>query len=93
VITAEVLSTIRVLWRQPDVMSLWGIPYEMRPGQAPRDLWRAATARYENPHGWIYLGTCGWFASLTEPEIDLIKTWEKEHRANIPEGPGEWSHA
>lgn len=29
---------IRLLWRQPDTMALFGIPYGMRAGQQPRDL-------------------------------------------------------
>lgn len=40
-ITAETLATIKVIWRQPDTMALWGIPHAMRPGQQPYDLWRA----------------------------------------------------
>lgn len=38
---ADVLPTIRTLYRQPDTLSLWGIPYVMREGQTPRDIWNA----------------------------------------------------
>lgn len=40
-LTPEVLATVRVLWRQDDTLTLWGIPYLMQEGQAPRDLVRA----------------------------------------------------
>lgn len=75
------LNTIRVLWRQPDLMSLWGIPYAMRPGQSPRDLWEGrqisdvlalAAGHYgqmisfPGPHeGWIWLGQPGWWGNLS----------------------------
>ena len=46
-------TTIRVLYRDNN-LTLWGIPYDMRPGQAPRDLQRAY-ADYE----WISIAvTC-----------------------------------
>ena len=34
-------SSIKILFRSPDTLTLWGIPYEMRPGQSPGDLWRS----------------------------------------------------
>jgi hypothetical protein len=34
------LAKIRVLYRKPLTLALYGIPYEMRPGQSPRDIER-----------------------------------------------------
>lgn len=45
------LASVRVLWRQSDTMSLWGIPYDLRPGQEPRHL-VAATWPDVTPPGW-----------------------------------------
>lgn len=41
--TPENLAQIRVLYRQPVTLALWGIPYDMRAdvGQQPRDIERA----------------------------------------------------
>ena len=36
---ADRLSSVRILFRAPETLALWGIPYELRPGQSPRDLW------------------------------------------------------
>lgn len=38
-INHEILATIKVLFRDSEMGSLWGIPYEA-PGQNPGDLWR-----------------------------------------------------
>ena len=37
----EKLDSVVILWRQPDTLALWGIPYKMREdgGQQPYDLW------------------------------------------------------
>jgi hypothetical protein len=35
------LDSIKVLFRAPDTLALYGVPYRMRPGQQPGDLWRA----------------------------------------------------
>lgn len=40
---SEDLATIRVLFRAPDTLSLYGIPYEMRDEQQPGDLWRSTS--------------------------------------------------
>ena len=74
------LSEIKVLFRAPDSLALWGIPYEMRPGQAPRNLWDGnrredvlaqargyvgATMSAPGPReGWVWLGTPGWWGNL-----------------------------
>lgn len=87
----EQLSRIKVLWRQPDTLSLWGIPYDMRPGQSPYDLWRsttiadtaaAACGRYgyrittPGPRpGWLWLGRPGWWGGITGNEQDTLKLW------------------
>lgn len=41
-ITPEVLANLKVLYRSPDTLTLYGIPYEMREGQSPRDIYEYA---------------------------------------------------
>ncbi len=38
---AKRLEGVRILFRSPDAGGLWGVPYLMREGQAPYDLWKA----------------------------------------------------
>lgn len=84
--TSENLARVRVLFRQSDLMSLWGIPYEMRPGgQQPRDIderWR---------DDWIWLGQPGWFGSMSADEIATTKEFLAKHTDEIPRGPNEWT--
>jgi hypothetical protein len=85
------LASIRVLWRQPDVMALWGIPYPMRPKQSPMNLWESTkvpdTAKHAAGHyghflatpgpreGWIWLGSPGWWGHLTPAQQAAIATY------------------
>lgn len=82
---------IRVLWRRPETLCLIGIPYEMRPGQSPNDLWRAA--HEEGPRSrirdWVWLGSPGWWGSKTREEIEWIKQF-LDAVEDVPSGPGEW---
>lgn len=84
------LDSIRTLYRQPDTLALWGIPYDMRPEQSPRDLWNA-------PHApgplddWIYLGCPGWWGSIEEADQKRITAWLARHAELVPENPCEWS--
>lgn len=80
------LASIRVLWRQPDTMALYGIPYGMRTdvGQSPHHI------REEFRKGWIWLGSPGWFGSLTPSERAETEEFLTAHAAEIPEGPCEW---
>ena len=49
---APEFDSIKYLWRQPDTLSLWGIPHELRPGQSPKDLFLAEwPCRHE--HDWL----------------------------------------
>lgn len=78
------LSAIKILFREADSMSLWGIPYDMREGQAPRDL-------LENPkRNWIWLGCPGWWGSLDTPNQKSIKDFLESVKDSIPGGPNEW---
>lgn len=102
ILTQEVLSTIKVLWRAPDHLALYGIPYELRPGQSPRDLWRAYH-EWEAPKpghygskrisldDWVYLGNPGWFGTMTRPEIQLVEEFLAAHKQEVPGNPYEWS--
>jgi hypothetical protein len=94
------LSPIRVLWRQPDTLALWGVPYDMRPGQQPGDLWRARQAYRPPRYGvlasprislsdWVYLGSPGWWGSMPREDQASVKEWLTGRDA--PGGPGEWS--
>jgi hypothetical protein len=85
------LAGIVVLYREPDSLSLWGIPYAMRReiGQEPRHIL---------PHlrrGWIWLGCPGWYGSLERSDIERIKVWraalEVADPGIVPGGPHEWS--
>jgi len=92
---------IKILFMAPDTLTLWGIPYEMRPGQQPGDLFRARRDHVPPEPGyygskrvdlsdWIYLGEPGWFGSTK----GLAET--KAFLANIPmeakpQGPFEWT--
>lgn len=79
------LESIKILWRQHDgPMSLWGIPYDLRPDQSPKDLFEA-----ENTSGWVWLGTPGWWGHLTKPEIEEIEKFLYSVWA-LPDCPGEY---
>lgn len=78
------LHTIRVLYRQDDTMSLWGIPYDMRPGQQPRDIGQAHRG------SWIWLGSPGWWGNYTAAERRQIETFLASVKDRIPQGPNEW---
>ena len=66
-------------------MSLWGIPYPMRPGQAPADLERA-----NNTSGWIYLGGPGWYGSMSPERVKEVTEWLASIQAPAPGHPAEW---
>lgn len=97
------LSKIRVLFRAPDTLDLWGVPYDMRPGQSPRDLWQAPRPvrdaerarcgykeRRDGPReDWIYLGTPGGHDRVEETEP--VKSFLARHAADIPHNPYEWT--
>ena len=97
------LSQIKVLYRQPDTGVLWGIPYMMRPGQQPGDLWRARQEYVPPAPGtygskpvdlsdWIYLGTGrGPTSSISAERYLEIARWLINHLGNIPVNPNEWT--
>jgi len=69
-ITQKDLDTIRVLYRRDDSLELFGVPYKMRPGQGPKDIFRAGNAK-----GWVWLGGPGWWGSMTKGEQALVKAF------------------
>ena len=96
------LETIRVLFREPLVLTLWGIPYDMRPGQSPRDLWKAhhewtapRPGHYGSPQvslgDWIYLGHPGWFGSLPKDRIEAVKAFLERVKEHVPGNDNEWT--
>ena len=95
------LNSIVVLYRQPDTLALWGIPYAMRPGQQPRDLFRAHRDYVPPPPGhygrkqidisdWIWLGSPGWWGTLSKEEQGEIEAFLRSHEGDIPQGPDKW---
>ena len=86
-ITAETLASVRVLYRDRN-LQLWGIPYEMRPGQAPRHLQDAG-----NTTGWIWLGSPGWYGHMSKDEQEIVRDYlaRSEIRPAIPLWWFEWS--
>jgi hypothetical protein len=82
-----VLATIKVLFRCPDTLALWGVPYNMRRdvGQSPGHLWRAGQTK-----DWIWLGSPGWWGSLSPASQTAIKEWLAARADDIPENPYEW---
>ncbi len=98
---AERLETIRVLWRQPDVLALWGVPYDMRKGQSPRDVWEGRRAPFNGislrapgpSDGWIWLGSPGWWGPYPagSSERAAIESFlAKLPESTIPNRPYEW---
>lgn len=98
---ATLLAFIRVLWRHPYNGALYGISYEMRPGQSPTDIWRGPAKRVQAwspalgthdawvgeviPHDWITL----------DEQREAIKAWlaalELRDPGVVPTNPYEWS--
>jgi hypothetical protein len=103
-ITLESLAGIKTLFMQPETLGLWGIPYEMRPGQSPGDIWRAQrdyvpprTGWYGSKQvgldDWIWLGCPGWYGTMPRVEqvlaIDFSARCWSVHA--LPQGPNEWT--
>ncbi len=86
-ITEADLDSIKVLFRRDDSLELFGVPYLMRPGQSPRDIFRAGNTRGK----WIWLGGPGWWGSMSKPEQALVKAFLVKHKDDVPTGPNEWS--
>ncbi len=84
--TPENLATIRVVYLLPDSLTLCGVPYEMRPGQSPKDI----QERYRGE--WIYLGGPGWFGDMTPTERALTEGFIARMVAgdDLPVNPHEW---
>ncbi|MFA4971494.1 MAG: hypothetical protein WC683_02695 [bacterium] len=80
----EKLARIRVLFRQADTLSLWGIPYAMRPGQQPADIMT------EHRGEWLWLGCPGWWYTYTVQEQGQIEAFLKACGDAVPENPNEW---
>ena len=96
------LARIKILFRRDDSLTLYGIPYDMRPGQQPGDLWRAHRDYVPTRYGafgsknidlsdWVYLGEPGWFGIWDAEAIRLIKAWLEKHAEEIPNNPFEWT--
>ena len=102
----QALATIQVLFRQPDTLSLWGIPYQMRPGQSPKDIWQGRTisdtlktaqgwygAMLPDPgpgKDWIWLGCPGWWGTMDAEKQAAVTAFLAQHKDAIPGGPNEF---
>ena len=100
-VTVDALNKIKVLFRDPNTFALYGIPYKMRPGQAPGDLYRAHRdyvppeygtygSKQININDWIWLGSPGWYGHLTTTEQVLIQAFLSTLGELVPHGPYEW---
>lgn len=80
------LDKIVVLWRQPDTLALWGIPYAMRDEcqQTPYDLWKSSRGEGYGPTApryradlsdWIWLGSPGWWGGHLPESRIAIQVW------------------
>lgn len=76
--------------------------------QSPRDIWNGRTMPdpmhqpptyigYTVPDpgpqpDWVWLGTPGWFGSMSREEIDLVKAFIERLKSadELPGWPGEW---
>jgi hypothetical protein len=94
---------IFVLYRKPDALGLYGIPYRMREGQSPRDLQKAHDdyvpprpghygSKQTDLSDWVYLGHPGWWGDMGagHPVRKAIVAFAAEHPDAIPRGPYEW---
>lgn len=70
----EKLARVRVLYCAPYSLAIYGIPYEMRPGQAPKDIHE----RYRGD--WLYLDS-------GDPLADAFLA---KHESDLPGYPHEW---
>lgn len=72
-------SEIKVLWRKPETMELFGIPYALKPQQSPKDL----APRLET--SWIRLGYEGkWVSPEAENFVQSLGN-------AVPENPNEYT--
>jgi len=79
------LARVQVLYRQADTLSLWGLPYRMRPGQQPRDI------RTEYRTDWIWLGCPGWWYTMPKEDQAAVQEFVAKLGDLVPNGPNEWS--
>lgn len=88
------LDTIRVLYREPDTLALQGIPYEMRPGQSPKDIKQAANSgKLVGSRGtsdWIWLGTPGWWGDMGPKNRRAVEQFLERYKDFVPQNPYEW---
>ena len=96
-ITQKDLDGIKILFRAPDTLALYGIPYKMREGQQPGDLWRANRDPHPYGHtgnrlkGWLWLGSPGWYGHMSDREQTMIDDFLRTLGDMVPGNPYEWS--
>ena len=92
------LRKIKILFRTAD-LALYGIPYDLRPGQQPIHLWRAHQDYVPNPgqygsrridlSDWLYLGSPGWWGNLSKDDQTAIQAFLEGK--DVPGNPYEWT--
>ena len=82
---------VHALYRQNISLSLFGILYELRPGQSPRDILQGCSNRGEAfPEDWVWLGSPGWWADMPKERKEAVQAFMREHPDAAPENPGEF---
>lgn len=87
---AKKLSGIRVLWRAPNTLDLWGLPYDLRPGQTPYDLFKASKILHPTRGfltsiaDWVWLGQPGWWGHYDQNQQNAIKVFLEKHAGIVP---------
>lgn len=94
------LRSVRVLYRDRN-LQLWGIPYDLRPGQSPRDLFDSRTEPVLGTHygqarsapgpraDWIWLGAPGWYSTMSPGERNETKAFLAG--LDVPKNAHEWT--
>ncbi len=88
------LADIKLLFRAPDTLGLYGICYAMKTAeecggaaQSPKDLW-VANGRAA-PEDWRWLGQPGWWGKHSVEQQEALVRWFRR-LVDIPTGPYEW---
>ena len=94
-----------VLWRHPYNGWLYGIPYAMRPGQSPTDIWRGPSVRVRS---MVVRGDCMLVEDMNTGEVvpaewkliyerdpvvaSMLRELEaRDDWGGVPSQPYEWS--
>lgn len=58
--------------------------------------WYGSQSREEqsahNTRDWVWLGSPGWFGSMSAADMEQVKAYLQAHKADVPRGFFEWSY-